>query len=168
MDDQVSLDPFDRLRSHLSGFFTLLVELDSMTSFLNVIQTIISTKDGAMSRFPEYFTTFARYYSLTHEILCNLIRDSLEEITEPAHMFRSDHVRVRVLKEFTSQTLAHTLISFLKPLVATLDTDMLSEVGIIEHTTDMIERLCQFRFPLEFKSCYVTMRSEERRVGKEC
>ena len=131
-----------------------------MTNLFDGVQTITSESPAAMKRFPEYFTSFTRYYGFTREVLSKVIYDSLVRLTEPAHMFRGDHARVRILREFTSQTLGNTLITFLKPLVAMLSAELLSEASIIESTEAILERLYRFRFPLEFKSGYITIGQE--------
>src|SRR3989338_1032208 len=160
MDDPESSDPDHRLRNHMSRLFSILGEAGLMTNFFDVVQTITSESPAVMKRFPEYFTSFTRYYGSTREVLSNMIHDSLVQLTEPAHMFRGDHARVRILKEFISQTLGNTLITSLKPLVATLSAELLPEASIIERTAAILEKLYRFRFTLEFKSCYVTIGQE--------
>ena len=153
-DNFLDCDP-DHLNIHdgnVFDFFRVLEQPGVLKWLFNDLNHFAQEPGSKMDRFPECFTRVSRYYSFSQTLLTALVNDSLTGLSEPELMFRDDHMRTRLLREFTSQSLGSTLISHLEPIIRTLAAPPLCEAELSQTGRLFIDRLLLFRFPSEFSA----------------
>ena len=135
-------------------FFKILAQPAVLKWLFNDLHRFAQQSGTLMDRFPELFTTVARYFNFSQTLVTALVKDSLKGLSGPELMFRGDHMRMRLLREFITQGLGSTLTSHLEPLVKTLAVSSLCEVDLSQTGQHFIDRLLSFRFPSEFNACF--------------
>src|SRR3989338_3480449 len=137
---------------HITSFFNILEQPGVLRWLFNDLHRFAQQSSSEMERFPELVTTICRFYNFSPILLNAVVHDSVAELSGPALMFRGDHLRTRVLREFISQSLGSTLTSYLEPLIKTLAVPPLSEAELSQTARLLIDRLLSFRFPSEFNA----------------
>ena len=145
-------DHLDIQAGHVFDFFQILEQPGVLRWLFNDLNRFAQESGSTMDRFPEFFTTVSRYYNFSQILLAALVNDSLTGLSGPELIFRSDHLRTRLLREFTSQSLGSTLTSHLEPIMRTLVAPPLFEAELSQTGRLFIDRLLLFRFPSEFSA----------------
>ena len=106
-----------------------------------------------------FVTDFVLLVRLQHccpQIIKVLMGELLKTYLSPHEIFRSDHLYIRILKEFVIQSLGTTLLDFLGDALSRLGRPLTS-LEIAECATQLFKKLHLFRFPCETKAVFLTI-----------
>ena len=145
----------DDITSTLQSYFEFLLKPKLFHHTLAYFEKISDhgSEMSEISKLCRALTMLMRSFDLSERFLSVLLQESMSATTQSSLLFRIDCFATRTLREFTSQTLSHSLIRLIKHTFADFGQTLLSPSEISSRAHLFLKRVIQIRYPREF--CWV-------------